>query len=88
MPPNTTPRPLPIPLSAASLGRDVIVAFLSLNAGAVRRLHDVGIREGCALHVVRSEGRVIVGLDGREGMRVGVPADLAAGVFVEEVLRR
>jgi Fe2+ transport system protein FeoA len=77
-----TPRGPAIPLTAVPKGQVVKVCFFSLRNGAAGRLRDVGLREGSLIHLIRRAGRVIVGI---EGSRVGVPADLAVGVFVQEV---
>ena len=71
----------PFPLAAAAPGRPVGVRLIALPEEAAGRLRDLGIREGAVIRVVRSEGRLIVRIG---ESRVGVPAELAAAIFVEE----
>lgn len=80
--PWRSPRGPAIPLSAAPQGPAVEVCFVCLGDVAVQRLRDVGIREGAVLRIISNQRRMIVGIG---PSRVAVAAELAAGVFVEEV---
>ena len=77
-----SPRGPAIPLTAAPLGPSFEVCFFSLADGASSSLRELGIREGAVIRVISNQRRLIVGI---EASRVAIPAELAAGVFVEEV---
>ncbi|MCP5039991.1 MAG: ferrous iron transport protein A [bacterium] len=73
-----------IPLAAARRNQAVEIRFFAFADHVAKPLRDVGLREGAALRIVSSHRRVIVAIG---TSRIAVAADLAAGVFVEELAR-
>ncbi len=71
-----------VPLSAAPYGAALQVCFFALGERVAKPLRDVGVREGAQLRIISSHQRLIVGLG---PSRIAIAADVAAGVFVEEV---
>ncbi|MBW2230690.1 MAG: ferrous iron transport protein A [Deltaproteobacteria bacterium] len=82
---TSCPRGPAIPLTLVPQGPAVEVCFFSLDDHAASRLRDLGIREGAEIHIISNQQGMIVGIG---ASRIAIPADLAAGVFVEEMPQR
>ena len=69
-----------VPLSSVAEGMTVRIQFVQTNCDDTR-LRELGLREGCAVRVVRREPtKLILGID---EARFGVGAEIADRVFVE-----
>ena len=73
-----SPISLPQPLTAFAAGVVVQLVFLSLLPAEAARLRELGIREGCPVHILRNHDSLVCGV---ESSRVVLRREVAQNVF-------
>lgn len=73
-----SPITLPQPLTSFACGVVVQLAFLALLPAEAARLRELGIREGCPIHILRNHDSLVCGVD---ASRVVLRKEVAQNVF-------